>query len=76
MHKRYNNFKYNFMKRKVTKEVLQKAYELYKQGKTYAEIGKELNIYPYNLAKQLRQEYNIAPKDLSKRMNQEVFEEL
>lgn len=65
------------MKRKITKKVLEDAYELYKQGFTYKEIGAQFNMDAYNLSKQLRERYSdIKIKAGIKKIDQEKFEEL
>lgn len=49
------------MAKKITKEIMDRAYELYQNGKNYKEISKELGIGLSTVKNRLKSEYNVIP---------------
>ena len=53
------------MSKRITKEIMDKAYQLYLDGKNYKEISSELGIGLSSVKSKLKKDYNIQPmKDL------------
>lgn len=64
------------MQIKVTKEIIENAYELYLRGCSYAEISRQIGVSANTISKHLRNTYNIKKKNYSKKIVQETFEKL
>ena len=64
------------MATKTSQETIKKAYDLYLEGRSYAEIGKMLNVSSNTISKHLRKQFGITKKDHSKKIDQDIFKEL
>ena len=49
------------MPKRITKEIMDKAYELYQNGKNYKEISSELHIGLSTVKSKLKKEYGVIP---------------
>lgn len=49
------------MPKRITKEMMDRAYELYQDGKNYKEISEELGISLSTVKSRLKSEYDVIP---------------
>jgi uncharacterized protein YjcR len=49
------------MAKRITKEIMDKAYQLYLDGKNYKEISSELGIGLSSVKSKLKKDYHVQP---------------